>query len=150
MLLNLFSIAFFVVALWLTYLFLLRPILRSRPELKEFYGYTDSFWTAAWGKFAFIKSKLLAMLMMALSGIISLHDFLLPASVGIDWTPLTSKVPDWSWPIISFVVAALFYWFHQLKEREQAMVTTAVAAGTPVAETKMLLDLPAAVPPPGS
>jgi hypothetical protein len=113
------QVAFFTVAILAAYVFWLRPVLRSRPELRDFYAQTDSFWAALRLRFAGIKTLLMAALGMAVSAIVALHDFLVPLATGVDWTPVRDLLPAWSWPIILFAMFALISWFRQLTDRRQ-------------------------------
>ena len=49
---------FFVIALLGAYVYWVRPVLRSRPELRSFYAQTDSWRAAIRLRFAGIKGKL--------------------------------------------------------------------------------------------
>ena len=89
------QIVFFVVTTLVAYVYWLRPILRSRPQLKAFYAQTDSFWTALRLRFAGLKTQLLAGVSMAATGIVALHDFILTNAFGIDWTPVRDLLPPW-------------------------------------------------------
>ena len=89
------------------YICWLRPILHSRPELRDFYAQTDSFWAALRLRFAGIKTLLMAALGMAASAIVALHDFLVPLATGVDWTPVRDLLPAWAWPIILFATSCL-------------------------------------------
>jgi hypothetical protein len=113
------QVVFFTVAIVAAYIYWLRPILHSRPELKEFYAQTDSFWAALRLRFAGIKTLLMAALGMAASAIVALHDFLLPLATGVDWTPVRDLLPAWAWPIILFAMFALISWFRRLTDRRQ-------------------------------
>jgi hypothetical protein len=114
------QIAFFVVAFVATYVYWIRPILHSRPELKELYDQADGFWSALALRFAGIKTLLAAAVGMAASAIVVLHDFLLPYAVGIDWTPITDMVPKWAIPLMLFMGYALIGYFRKLTDRRRA------------------------------
>lgn len=137
--LTLFSVLFFALGLALTYWLFIRPLLRQRPAFAEFYARSDSFWLAAWAKFSTIKTKVAAIALGAGSVLIELHDFLLPATTGIDWTPVTEKVPAAAWPFVAFATAALFYWLRKVTARQQDQVVAAVAAGVPPAEAAVMI-----------
>lgn len=109
--------AFFAAALGAAYLFWVRPILRSRPALADFYATADSFWAAVRERFAGIKGKLAAAIGMAASAVVYLNDFLVPVATGIDWQPILTMLPDWAWPLILFGAFALIKWFRALTDR---------------------------------
>ena len=112
--------AFFVAALVAAYFFWIRPILRSRPALAEYYAQAESFWAALRARFAGIKGKLAAAIGMAASAVVYLNDFLVPVATGIDWQPILSTLPDWAWPLILFGGFALIKWFRALTDRRGA------------------------------
>ena len=39
---------------------------------------------------------------------------LLPATAGIDWTPVYSLLPPWGWTAVFFLFAALFRWLRKV------------------------------------
>lgn len=133
------SFLFFVVGVALTYWLFIGPLLRQRPQFADFYARSDSFWQAAWAKFSTVKTKMASILLGAASALVGLHDFLLPVATGIDWTPVTAMVPSWSWPIISFAIAVLFYWLRVVTAKRQEEVVAAVADGIPPAQAEMMI-----------
>lgn len=123
------SFIFFLVGFMLAYWFWVRPMLRERPQFKDFYDRTDSFWLSVKLKFTTLRTKLAAGMLMVASTLVELHDFVLPAATGIDWTPITSTVPPVVWPVVSFGAAALFFWLRNLTAKRQEQVVQAVAGG---------------------
>ena len=113
------QIAFFVVTFAAAYVYWIRPILHSRPALKDFSDRADGFWSAFRLRFAGIKTLLVAAVGMAASAIVALHDFLLPYAVGIDWTPITDMIPKWAIPLILFMGYALIGYFRKLTDRRR-------------------------------
>jgi membrane protein implicated in regulation of membrane protease activity len=111
------QIVFFVVVIVLAYLYWIRPVLRSRPELKDVYDRSDGLLSALRLRFAGIKTLLTAALGMAASAIVALHDFLLPLATGVDWTPVRDLLPAWTWPFILFAMFALISLFRQMTDR---------------------------------
>jgi hypothetical protein len=107
------QIAFFVVAFVATYVYWIRPILHSRPELKELYDQADGFWSALALRFAGIKTLLAAAVGMAAR---------FPAALRrrIDWTPITDMVPKWAIPLMLFMGYALIGYFRKLTDRRRA------------------------------
>jgi hypothetical protein len=113
------QIVFFVVTTLVAYSYWLRPILRSRPQLKAFYAQTDNFWAALRLRFAGLKTQLLAGVSMAATAIVALHDFILTNAFGIDWTPVRDLLPAWAWPFILFADFWLISKFRQMTDRRQ-------------------------------
>jgi hypothetical protein len=64
------QIIFFTVAIVAAYVYWVRPVLRSRPELKEFYDRSGGVWGALRLRFAGIKTRLLAVVSMAAAAIV--------------------------------------------------------------------------------
>lgn len=131
------SVLFFVVGIPLAYWVAVRPLLKGRPAFAEFYARTDSFFEAAWLKLLTVKTKLSAVLLMAASGLIALHDFAIPLATGIDWSPITGAVPGWVWPIAAFAESALFYWLRNITAATQEKELVAVAAGATIEQAKI-------------
>jgi hypothetical protein len=72
--------------------------------------------------------------------LITVHDFLLPIAMGVDWTPLTGQLPPWAWPIIIFVINALFFWLRKLTAKTQERQMAAVEAGASPAVATVIAD----------
>lgn len=136
----LLSLLFFVVGIIAAYWFWLRPLFRSRPLFSTFYARADSFWAAVGMKINSLKTKLAAALAMIASVLLGLHDFIIPLTTGIDWTPVTSLVPAWVWPFVSFGFAALIWWFRSLTAQTQDIQIAAVAAGATPAEAVVVAE----------
>jgi hypothetical protein len=113
------QVLFFTLTLLGAYVYWVRPVLRSRPELKSFYAQTDSWLAAIRLRFAGIKGKLLAVVSMAATAIVALHDFILANAFGIDWTPVHDLLPAWAWPFILFADFWLISKFRQMTDRRQ-------------------------------
>lgn len=127
--LTFLSILFFCGCAALAYWFWLRPLLATRPLFADFCASTDSFWAALTLKLNTIKTKLATGLGMIASAMIFFHDFVIPATTGINWTPVTEHVPSSVWPFLSFSYLALIFWFRQLTAKSQEVEISAVAAG---------------------
>ena len=85
--LTMLSVLFFLAGLVSAYIGVVRPILRQRGYFADFYARSDSFWRAAADYVRGLRTRLAANLLMLASGLVTLHDFILPATAGIDWTP---------------------------------------------------------------
>ena len=106
-----------LLALAFSYLYWIRPVLRSLPTFAAFYAQTDSFWLALRLRFAGIKGKLVAAVSMAAAAIIAVHDFVLANTIGIDWTPVRELLPAWAWPFILLADFWLIGKFRQMTDR---------------------------------
>jgi hypothetical protein len=82
-------------------------MLRERPELKAFYERTDSVWAAVRLKFQGIKGNIMTAFAKATVVVVTLHDTVIPYVTQVDWTPITSQVPDILKPVILFAA----FWF---------------------------------------
>ena len=107
------QIAFFVACVVTTYWFWIRPLLKKVPAFAHFYAVTGSFWAAVKLRFQGIKGAIATVLGMAVSAVVALHDDVMPYVAQVDWTPLTQKVPNWVWPIVTF---AAFYFIGKCRE----------------------------------
>jgi hypothetical protein len=110
---------FFTVAIVAAYLYWVRPVLRSRPELKQVYDRSDGLRGALRLRFAGIKTRLLAVVSMAAAAIVVLHDFVLANAFGIDWTPVRDLLPAWAWPFILFADFWLISKFRLMTDRRR-------------------------------
>jgi hypothetical protein len=110
---------FFVAAIIVAYLLVVRPVLRRRPEFGHCYDIEGTILAAITARFAGIKTLLAAAIGMAASAIVALHDFLLPVAAGVDWTPVRDLLPAWAWPCVLFAMFALIAWFRTLTDRRR-------------------------------
>ena len=115
---SLLSGLFFLASFVLAYYVWVRPILRSRPACTSFYERADTFWGAVWMKMRGIKTKLASVFVMISSALVGLHDFVMPVLVGIEWDPVTGRVPAWVWPVAAFGMGLLFKYLRDVTERQ--------------------------------
>jgi hypothetical protein len=101
------------------YWFWVRPILRLRPSLKDFYARSDSFLEAVRLKFAGIKQKLASAAVVAASIAVTMYDVLAPIVSQVDVGGLTGSVPGWAWPLVMIAITALFQWLRNLADRRR-------------------------------
>jgi len=99
------------------YAFWIRPILQSRPALRELYDRERSFFGALREKLKGIKQKLSSAIVIIASAAVSGYDFLAPIVSGVDVSGVTSQVPSWTWPLILISVTALFQFLRNLADR---------------------------------
>ena len=99
------------------YWFWIRPILKSRPALRELHQEEENFFAALCKKFAGIKQKLSSAIVIAASAIVSGYDFFAPIVSGVDVSSLADKVPSWAWPLILIATTALFQFLRNLADR---------------------------------
>jgi hypothetical protein len=112
------------------YWFWLRPILKSRPELRELYLQEESFLVALREKLKGIKQKLSSVLVIAASAAVSGYDFFAPIVSGVDVSSLTAHVPSWAWPLVLISLTALFQFLRNLADkRHQSELLEAAPVG---------------------
>lgn len=101
------QIGFFVLSILLAYWYWIRPVLKSRPGCVAFYTQTDSAIAAIRLKMQGLKGHIATGIAKASAVIVLLHDQVIPYATGIDWTPLTTNIPSWAWPLVMFFA----FWF---------------------------------------
>lgn len=106
-----------IAALVAIYWFWIRPILKSRPELRELYEQEESFLVALREKLKGIKQKLSSVIVIAASAAVSSYDFLAPIVSGVDVSSLTAQVPSWAWPLLLISLTALFQFLRNLADK---------------------------------
>ena len=94
-----------------------RPLLKSRPAFTEFYRREQSLLTALRLKFAGIKEKLTAAVVVMAASSVELHDQLAPVLAGFDVTPFTSMVPQGWWPCIVAGATATMLLFRLMADK---------------------------------
>lgn len=99
------------------YWFWIRPLLKSRPELRELYQQEESFLVALREKLKGIKQKLSSVLVIAASAAVSGYDFFAPIVSGVDVSSLTAQVPSWAWPLVLISLTALFQFLRNLADK---------------------------------
>src|SRR6185503_12063659 len=102
------------------YWFWIRPVLKSRPALRDLYEREESFLAALREKLKGIKQKLSSVIVIGASAAVSAYDFLEPIVSGVDVTSLTSRVPSWAWPLVVISLTALFQFLRNLSDRRNA------------------------------
>lgn len=112
------------------YAFWIRPILKSRPAVRELYQKEESFFAALREKLKGIKQKLSSAIVIVASAAVTGYDFFAPIVSGVDVSGLTSRVPSWAWPLILISVTALFQFLRNLADkRHETDLVDATAPG---------------------
>jgi hypothetical protein len=88
------------------YFYYVRPVLKKVPPLQVLFGIEDNGFAAIRARFAGIKTFLAVAIGQAVTAILLFYDDIIPYATGIDFTPITSKVPSWVWPIL------LLFWLY--------------------------------------
>lgn len=100
-----------------TYVFWVRPLLRTRPTFKEFYDNEEGFFASIALKFAGLKQKLLTAVIVAVSAFVTAYDTVAPFLSGVQVQNLTDKIPQGWWPVILGMSALVLLWFRKLAEK---------------------------------
>lgn len=103
------SILFFAISLLLFWLIIVRPI------------YTSPSWQMARERGATVMESLkrfrtiaAAKLTALVSMLLPLYDVVQSMAGGIDWTPVTSKIPAVVWPFITLGLGLMFLWLRKI------------------------------------
>ena len=88
------------------YWFWIRPILKSRPALHEFYEREESLFAAFREKLKGIKQKLSSAIVIIASAAISAYDFLTPIVSGVDVSSIATNNPRFWTSRTSMSIAA--------------------------------------------
>ena len=121
------TFVFVTATLIAVYWFRIRPILKSRPALRDFYEREESLFAALREKLKGIKQKLSSAIVIVASAAISAYDFLTPIVSGVDVSSIAAQVPSWAWPIVLIVVTALFQFLRNLADRRHEDEVAATA-----------------------
>jgi hypothetical protein len=54
------------------------------------------------------KTLILARVYVTAGGLVALHDIAVPYVAGVDWTPVTSRFPAWTVPVLVAVTCIVF------------------------------------------
>jgi len=112
------------------YMFWLRPILKKNPPFRELYATTGSYPLAVRKKFHGIRQKFTAAILTFISLLVLVQDYVAPAMMGVDISPLISHLPNWVWPLIVIGFTGLMNYFRHLaderSDRQIGVLTTAI------------------------
>lgn len=111
------NLALLVPILGTGYFFWVRPILKQRPELKDFWDSEDSLFEAVRLRFVGIKQKLAGAVIIIAGVVVEAYNLIGPAIGAVDTSSLTDKVPSWAWPLILIACTALLNYFRSLADK---------------------------------
>lgn len=113
----LLNAALVVVPLAVVYVIWIRPILKARPSLAEFYDQEASYFAALRLKLAGLKQKIAGALIIGAGVAVECHDQIAPMLGGVDFTPITSRVPATVWPFVTIGAVLLLNYFRKLADK---------------------------------
>ena len=122
------SFVLVIASLIAIYWFWIRPILRSRPALRELYAKEENFFAALREKLKGIKQKLSSVIVIAVSAAVTGYDFLEPIVSGVDVSSISAKIPSWAWPLILISITAIFQFLRNLADRRHTAELADAAA----------------------
>lgn len=106
------------LALVALYAFVLRPVLKERPELASVYAKADAWEAGAWERFKLrlrgFKTLAFARFLQIAGILLGAHDTLAAMFGGLDMTPLTNRalgfIPDDLRPFVLMSILAAIGW----------------------------------------
>jgi hypothetical protein len=90
---------FVIAAALAAFYFLVLPVLRARLD-NEYVKWSTTL--------TGLRTRLAARFVWLSGAVVGIYDSVLPFATGQDWTPLTSRVPGWVWPLVFLAVGWIF------------------------------------------
>lgn len=105
-----------------------RPELRARPSLAEFYAEEDRFFEAFRLKIAGLKARIATVVAGVAFVALEVNDLIAPflSDAGVDVKALLPQIPAQLWPFITLGLMLLLQYFRKIAARREA------AGGEPV------------------
>jgi len=115
-----------------------RPALRDKPSLKEFYEREESLWAAVRLKLAGLKQKLTAAVVFVAGVVVAAYDQIAPMMLeaGVDVQSLSDKIPSKAWPFILMGLVGLLQYFRSLSDKRVEVEIDVAETKVAVAEIK--------------
>lgn len=118
----LWSILFLLAVAAAAYWWILRPVLRVRPDLKPHYDRLDGFWAMIGARLKGWRTIIVARLVQLAWAVVALHDAVIPQFAGIDWTPITTRMfafipPDYrvlALPLFGIACGIVMEWLRRI------------------------------------
>lgn len=118
------SVIFFVAGVIVTWFVVVRPVVNS-----DHFQRMRAHGATVLEAFKRFRTMAIAKLLMLCQFLVMLYDAITPLVMGIDWNPLTSQIPPWTWPILLFATSALFAWLRTKTTTAPAEPTHLFASG---------------------
>jgi hypothetical protein len=110
------------VTLALIYFFIIRPILKKQPKMSVAFAAEATFFQKVQAKITGWKTYIVAWLTTIAGLVIGLYDQILPLAAGMDWTPITSKLPGWALPVGMVGLGLVFAWLRKVTDNPPTLV----------------------------
>jgi hypothetical protein len=120
-------LAFLVFAL--IYLFIIRPLLKQQPAFSATFKAEASAFDMVRAKVTGWKTKIAARLVVICGVFVGIHDQALPLVSTQDWTPLTSKLPQWALPVSMVGLGLVFQWLRNVTANPPQVIVQADDTG---------------------
>ena len=119
---SILLIVLIVVTLAAAYVVYIRPLLKARPALKEFYAQEKSISAAIRMKLAGMKQRLTAVLIVVAGVVVQAYDLIAPhlATAGIAPAQILPQVPAEAWPVIGIAIVLILGYFRKLSDDRAA------------------------------
>jgi hypothetical protein len=121
--------ALLILTLALVYLFIVRPILKKQPAMSVTFAAEATFFQKIQAKITGWKTYIAAWLTTIAGIVIGLYDQILPLAAGMDWTPITSKLPGWVLPVGMVALGLGFAWLRKVTDNPPTLVVQKDDAG---------------------
>jgi hypothetical protein len=119
----LITLALVFVVLLSVYLGIVRPLLKTQPVLSAAFKAEASFADKARAKIVGWRTRIASRLTILAGSFVWLYDQALPFITGQDWTPLTAKIPAWSFPIGLAALGLLFAYLRKISDNPPQLIT---------------------------
>lgn len=127
-----FNLALVASAIFLIWFLVVRPVTHSQ----RFIIYRHTLRTGVWKAVEGFRTRIVSIVIMICTGLVSIYDQLLPLAAGIDWGPLTASIPQWAWPLILFGTAALFLYLRKISSGPPAKPAPLLSEAPPQIKIK--------------
>jgi predicted permease len=111
-----------LVTLALIYVFIVRPILKKQPAMSATFAAEATIGQKIQAKITGWKTYIVAWLTTIAGLVIGLYDQILPLAAGMDWTPITSKLPGWALPVGMVCLGLMFAWLRKVTDNPPTLV----------------------------
>jgi hypothetical protein len=124
------STFFIMLGLFLMYWIIIRPVLMSYHFFDDFHRREQGLMDALKG----FRTRIAAWFVVLASALVGAYDLVVPMAMGIDWAPITEKIPPIAWPFITLGIGLLFRWLRWLTTGPEAAPAPIIGAEDPAAD----------------
>jgi hypothetical protein len=115
------------LALLSVYIYIIRPLLKQQPALSAAFKAEASFWDQLQAKITGWRTRIASRLVVIAGMLVGIYDQALPLISGQDWTPVTSKLPQWALPVGLVGAGLVFEWLRKITENPPQVIVQADA-----------------------